>query len=105
MAGATEGRPRDRVDAERRIEELESEVESVRRDLWSVRDALIGTQAESATLKVRNRELEVRLAQVSQLLADQTTVNRIVGRIRAHPAVRSAGRRAKALLRNGSGAA
>jgi regulator of replication initiation timing len=84
---------------EQRIEELESEVAAVRRDLWSVRDALIGAQAESATLKVRNRELEVRLAQFTQLLNDQSSFDRLVGRLRANAALRAAGRRVKLLAK------
>ena len=90
--------PSDAGGAERRIEELESEVASLRRDVWSVRDALIGAQAESATLKVENRELQVRIGQLTQALAEQTTLNRVVGRIRRDRRVRAAGRRARALL-------
>jgi hypothetical protein len=88
----------DRSAQDHRVEELQSEVISLRRDLLSVRDALIGAQAEAATLKVENRELQVRVGQLTQTLAEQTTFNRMVGRIRRDPRVRAAGRRARALL-------
>lgn len=83
---------------DQQVEELQSEIAALRRDLWSVRDALIGTQAEAATLKVENRELQVRIGQLTQALAEQTTLNRVVGRIRRDPRVRAAGRRTRALL-------
>jgi chromosome segregation ATPase len=82
---------------ERRIEELESELAATRRDLWSVRDALIGSQAEHATLKVRFRELEVHTAQLQQRLDEQDTLHRAVGRIRRDPRVRAVGRRLRTL--------
>lgn len=84
---------------EARIEALESELAAARRDLWSMRDTLIGTQAESATLKVENRELQVRIGQLSQALAEQNTLNRIVGRIRRDSRVRMLGSRVRAATR------
>lgn len=102
MPAATEdptSRPGTPVDAspERRIEELESELVRTRRDLWSVRDALIGAQAENATLRVRYRELEVHAALLQQRLDEQDTLHRAVGRLRRDPRVRALGRRLKRL--------
>ena len=81
-----------------RVAELKAEVASLRRDLDSVREALKEAQAEAATLKVDNRELQVRVGQLSQALAEQTTLNRLVGRVRRDPRVRAVGRRARTLL-------
>ncbi len=60
-----------------------------------MRDTLIGTQAETATLKVENRELQVRVGQLSQALAEQNTLNRMIGRIRRDPRIRAVGSRVR----------
>lgn len=82
---------------ERRIEELESTILQLRRDLLTTRDALIGAQAESATLKVRNREIEVRVAQVESALATQTRLARIANRLATHRLTRGVARRVRQL--------
>lgn len=74
----------------------------MRRQLWSARDACIGAQAEAAALKVENRELEVRIGQLSQALAEQRTFERIVGRIRRDPRVRMLGTKLREVV-GGSG--
>jgi len=99
---STAGRePANDGDRERRIEELESELAAANRDLWSVRDALIGAQAEQATLRVRYRELEVQTAQLQQLLDQQDTLHRVVGRIRRDERFRSVARWLRARLGRG----
>jgi len=84
-------------DDERRIKELESTITQLRRDLLTTRDALIGTQAESATLKVRNREIEVRVAQLEAALATQTRLLRIAQRLASHRLTRGLARRVRQL--------
>ena len=85
------------ADDERQIEELQSTVQQLRKDLLTTRDALIGAQAESATLKVRNREIEVRGAQVEQALATHSRITRIVERATNHRLTRGLSRRVKSL--------
>ena len=85
------------VDDERRTEELEATILHLRRDLLTTRDALIGAQAESATLKVRNREIEVRVAQVEQALATQTRLARIDQKLTSHRLTRGVSRRVRQL--------
>ncbi len=82
---------------ERRIEELEQTIIQLRRDLLTTRDALIGAQAESAVLKVRNREIEVRVAQVESALATHTRLTRAGGRVVDHRLTRGLWRRWKQL--------
>jgi hypothetical protein len=82
---------------ERQIEELQSTVQQLRKDLLTTRDALIGTQAESATLKVRNREIEVRVAQVEQALATHNRITRVIERATNHRLLKGLGRRVKTL--------
>ena len=77
------------------IEVLQAEITALRKDLWSTRDALIGAQAEAASLKVYNRELEVRLGQVQTALDQTQFFGRLSRRIRNHTAVRAVGRTAK----------
>lgn len=85
--------PMTSADDERRIEELESTISRLRQDLLTTRDALIGTQAEAATLKVRNHDLEVRAAQVEQRLATSTRVARVLERATNHRLTRGLVRR------------
>ena len=85
------------ADDERQIEELQSTVQQLRKDLLTTRDALIGTQAESATLKVRNREIEVRVAQVEQALATHNRISRVIERATNHRLTRGLSRRVKSL--------
>ncbi|MCX6526239.1 MAG: hypothetical protein NTX58_15990 [Actinobacteria bacterium] len=82
---------------ERQIEELQSTVQQLRKDLLTTRDALIGAQAESATLKVRNREIEVRVAQVEQALATHGRISRVIERATNHRLTRGLSRRVKSL--------
>jgi glucose/arabinose dehydrogenase len=81
------------ADDERRIEELEQTITRLRRDLLTTRDALIGAQAEAATLKVRNRDIEVRVAQVEQRLAASTRITRVLERGANHRLTRGLVRR------------
>lgn len=85
------------ADDERQIEELQSAVQHLRKDLLTTRDALIGAQAESATLKVRIREIEVRRDQVERALATHSRISRVVERITNHRLTRGLGRRVKSL--------
>ena len=85
------------ADDERQIEELQSTVQQLRKDLLTTRDALIGAQAESATLKVRNREIEVRVAQVEQSLATHNRISRVIERATNHRLTRGLSRRVKSL--------
>ena len=85
------------ADDERQIEQLQSSVQQLRKDLLTTRDALIGAQAESATLKVRIREIEVRLAQVEQALATHNRISRVIERATNHRLPKGLGRRVKTL--------
>lgn len=80
-----------------KIAELDQTVTRLRKDLLSSRDALIGAQAEAATLKVRNREIEVRVAQVEHALATQTRIVRGLERFTNHRLTRGAARRMRQL--------
>ena len=82
---------------ERQIEELQSTVQKLRKDLLTTRDALIGAQAESATLKVRNREIEVRVAQVEQALATHNRLSRLIEQATNHRLTRGLSRRVKSI--------
>ena len=82
---------------ERQIEELQSTVQQLRKDLLTTRDALIGAQAESATLKVRIREIEVRRDQVERALATHSRISRVIERITNHRLTRGLSRRVKSL--------
>jgi len=88
------------ADDEREIEQLQTTIQQLRKDLLTTRDALLGTQAESATLKVRNREYEVRLAQVEQALATHNRVSRVIERVTNHRITKGLGRRAKSLKKS-----
>ncbi len=100
--GTAGGRgPQDDGESERRIEELESELARANRELWGLRDALIGAQAEHATLKVRYRNLEVQTAQLQQLLDQQDTLHRLVGRLRSDERLRLAARKLRGLVGRG----
>ena len=83
------------ADDERRIEELDQTIMQLRRDLLTTRDALIGAQGEAATLKVRNREIEVRVAQVEQRLATHTLLSRVAERAANHRLTRGLSRRVR----------
>jgi septal ring factor EnvC (AmiA/AmiB activator) len=85
------------ADDERQIEELQSTVQQLRKDLLTTRDALIGAQAESATLKVRIREIEVRRDQVERALATHSRISRVIERITNHRLTRGLSRRVKSL--------
>jgi len=82
---------------ERQIEELQSTVQQLRKDLLTTRDALIGAQAESATLKVRIREIEVRRDQVEQALATHNRITRVIERATNHRLTRGLSRRVKSI--------
>ncbi len=84
---------------ERQIEELQSTVQQLRKDLLTTRDALIGAQAESATLKVRIREIEVRRDQVEQALATHNRITRVIERATNHRLTRGLSRRVKSITR------
>jgi len=84
---------------ERQIEELQSTVQQLRKDLLTTRDALIGAQAESATLKVRIREIEVRRDQVEQALATHNRITRVIERATNHRLTRGLSRRVKSISR------
>lgn len=85
------------ADDERRIEELEHTIVQLRRDLLTTRDALIGAQAEAATLKVRNRDIEVRVAQVESALATTGRITRLTARAVDHRLTRGLARRVRQL--------
>ena len=72
--------PRD-TDPSTDVAELQATVERLRREVWVARDALIGAQAEAASLKILNRELEVLIGQLRDALAAQTRWARVVGRL------------------------
>lgn len=82
-----------------RIDELEAAVEQVRKDLWTARDAVIGAEAEAGALKVRNRELEILIAQLRDALAAQTRWARLVGKLTGNRYVSTLLTRAKDVLR------
>ncbi|MEX0768969.1 MAG: hypothetical protein WD029_10900 [Microthrixaceae bacterium] len=90
---------------ELKIEQLQSSIQQLRKDLLTTRDALLGTQAESATLKVQNREYEVRLAQVNQALiaanhptlATHNRIMRVIKRAANHRITKGLVRRVKSL--------
>jgi hypothetical protein len=82
-----------------RIDELEATVEQLRKDLWTARDAAIGAEAEAGALKVRNRELEVLVAQLRDALAAQTRWARLVGKLTGNRYVSTLIARAKDVLR------
>jgi hypothetical protein len=81
------------------VEELQATVEQLRKDLWTARDAVIGAEAEAGTLKVRNRELEILIAQLRDALAAQTRWARLVAKATGNRYVSTLITRLKALLR------
>jgi hypothetical protein len=81
------------------VEELEATVEQLRKDLWTARDAVIGAEAEAGTLKVRNRELEILIAQLRDALAAQTRFARLMGKVTGNRYVSTAITKVKSLLR------
>lgn len=78
--------------------EVDAELSQLRRDLWGARDAAIGAEAEAATLRVRNKDLEVTIGQINQLLIDQEQVVRVLARIRSHRLVKGAARAARSVV-------
>jgi hypothetical protein len=74
-------------------------VEQLRKDLWTARDAVIGAEAEAGTLKVRNRELEILIAQLRDALAAQTRFARLMGKVTGNRYVSTAITKLKSLLR------
>ena len=85
--------------AQERIDELEATVEQLRKDLWTARDAVIGAEAEAGSLKVRNRELEILIAQLRDALAAQTRWARLVARATGNRYVSTLITKLKSLLR------
>ncbi len=81
------------------VEELEATVEQLRKDLCTARDAVIGAEAEAGTLKVRNRELEILIAQLRDALAAQTRFARLMGKVTGNRYVSTAITKLKSLLR------
>lgn len=78
--------------------EVDAELAQLRRDLWGARDAAIGAEAEAATLRVRNKDLEVTIGQINQLLIEQEQVVRLLARIRSHRYVKAAARLARSVV-------
>lgn len=85
--------------AQERIDELEATVERLRKDLWTARDAVIGAEAETGSLKVRNRELEILIAQLRDALAAQTRWDRMVARATGNRYVSTLITKLKSLLK------
>ena len=81
------------------VEELQATVEQLRKDLWTARDAVIGAEAEAGSLKVRNRELEILIAQLRDALAAQTRWARLVARATGNRYVSTLITKLKSLLR------
>ena len=80
-------------------EDLQATVERLRKELWVAKDALIGAQAEAASLKILNRELEVLIGQLRDALAAQTRWARLVGRLTGNRYASAAISKAKASLK------
>ena len=80
-------------------EDLEATVARLRRELWVAKDALIGAQAEAASLKILNRELEVLIGQLRDALAAQTRWSRVVGKLTGNRYASAGITRAKSLLK------
>ncbi len=80
-------------------EQLDAQVRRLRHELMVARDAAIGAEAEAASLKIENRELEVLACQLRDQLAAQTRWARVVGRLTGNRYVSTAIARAKALAR------
>ena len=80
-------------------EDLQATVERLRKELWVAKDSLIGAQAEAASLKILNRELEVLIGQLRDALAAQTRWARLVGRLTGNRYASAAISKAKASLK------
>ena len=80
-------------------EDLHATVERLRKELWVAKDALIGAQAEAASLKILNRELEVLIGQLRDALAAQTRWARVVGQLTGNRYASAGIAKAKGLLR------
>ncbi len=81
-------------------DELQATVERLRKELWVAKDALIGAQAEAASLKILNRELEVLIGQLRDALAAQTRWARLVGRLTGNRYASAAISKAKGALKS-----
>ncbi len=81
------------------VEELQATIEQLRKDLWTARDAVIGAEAEAGTLKIRNRELEILIAQLRDALAAQTRWARLVAKATGNRYVSTLITKLKSLLR------
>lgn len=80
-------------------EQLAAQVRQLRRELWTARDAAIAAEAEAATLRIENRELEVLACQLRDALAAQTRWARLTGKLTGNRYMSTAIARTKAHLR------
>jgi hypothetical protein len=80
-------------------EQEDARLRQLRHELMVARDAAIGAEAEAGSLKVKNRELEVLVAQLRDALAAQTRWARLVGKLTGNRYVSTLITKAKAVLR------
>jgi septal ring factor EnvC (AmiA/AmiB activator) len=81
------------------VRQLRTELSQLTADLWTARDATIAAEAETAALRIENRELEVLACQLRDALAAQTRWARWTGKLTGNRFVSTAITRAKALAR------